>query len=57
MDKDSLKLIKSVPHHAGFTRNVEWHNMTFVTTRDLAVDSYILHYEWYTTRFNETVFQ
>jgi hypothetical protein len=28
--------------------------LAFVTTRDLELQEYVLHYDWFTTRFNET---
>lgn len=37
--------------------DIEWHNLAFVTTRDLELQEYILHYDWYTTRFNETAIE
>ena len=54
LDDDLLEIIQEVPCHADFFRYIEWHNLAFVTTRDLELDTYILLYDWYTTRFNET---
>jgi hypothetical protein len=31
------------------------HNSAFTTTRDLELEIYVLHYDWYATRFEETV--
>jgi hypothetical protein len=53
-DNELLLLMKDVPCYADFFRYVEWHNMAFVTSNDLNLDTYVLHYDWYDTRFNET---
>ena len=42
-----------VPCHADFMRYVEWHNLAFITTNDLHIPTYRLHYDWYTTRFEQ----
>ena len=47
-------ILKDVPCRADFVRYVEWHNMAWITTRDLNLDILPLHYDWYTNRFNET---
>jgi len=49
------ELTADIPCRADFFRYVEWHNMAFVTTRDMELETYILHYNWYATRFEETV--
>ena len=49
------ELTADIPCRADFFRYVEWHNMAFVTTRDMELETYILHYDWYATRFEETV--
>jgi hypothetical protein len=54
LDEDLLEIMQVVPCHADFFRFIEWHNLAFVTTRDLELNTYVLHYDWYTTRFNET---
>lgn len=54
LDDDLLEIMQVVPCHADFFRYIEWHNLAFVTTRDLELDTYVLQYDWYTTRFNET---
>lgn len=53
LDDDILEIMKTVPCHADFFRYIEWHNLAFVTTRDLELETYVLHYDWYTTRYNE----
>jgi Sulfotransferase domain len=40
-----------VPCHADFVKYVEWHNLAFVTTADLHLTTYVLHYDWYRTRY------
>ena len=54
LDEDIIEIMKVVPCHADFFRYIEWHNLAFVTTRDLELNTYVLHYDWYMTRFNET---
>lgn len=54
LDEDIIEIMKVVPCHADFFRFIEWHNLAFVTTRDLELNTYVLHYDWYMTRFNET---
>jgi len=53
--KDALALLQNVPCRSDFVRYIEWHNMAFITTQDLELDTYILYYDWYEMRFNETV--
>jgi hypothetical protein len=53
LDDEILEIMKIVPCHADFFRYVEWHNLAFVTTRDLEVETYVLHYDWYTTRYEQ----
>lgn len=43
-----------ITSHGKLSTDIEWHNLAFVTTRDLELQEYVLHYDWYTTRFNET---
>jgi Sulfotransferase domain len=50
-----LEIMGAVPCHEDFFRYVEWHNLAFVTARDLELDTYVLHYDSYRTRYNETV--
>jgi Sulfotransferase domain len=49
-----IDIMKEVPCHADFFRYVEWHNLAFVTTRDLELNTHVLHYDWYNTRFDQT---
>jgi Sulfotransferase domain len=53
LDDDLLEIMKTVPCHADFFRYVEWHNLAFVTTRDLEVETFVLHYDWYATRYDQ----
>ena len=55
LDKEILEVIRQVPCHEEFIRYVEWHNLAFSTADDLSLPTYVLHYEWYTTRFDTTV--
>lgn len=54
LDDDLLEIMQQVPCHADFFRYIEWHNLAFVTTRDLELETYVLQYDWFSTRFNET---
>ena len=40
-----------VPCHADFMRYIEWHNLAFITTQDLQLPTYVLHYDWYSTQY------
>jgi hypothetical protein len=40
--------------HADFFMYIQWHNLAFITTWNLRIPSLILHYENYTTNFNQT---
>jgi len=53
-DPPTLELLEKVPCHSDFVRYAEWHNQAFVTTQDLGIETMILHYEDYITRFNKT---
>jgi hypothetical protein len=46
-----------VPCYADFFRYAEWHNQAFVTANDLNLETFVLHYDWYANRFNQTVNQ
>ncbi|GKY92974.1 hypothetical protein MPSEU_000266100 [Mayamaea pseudoterrestris] len=50
-----LATMQNVPCRADFIRYVEWHNLAFATTSDMQLETYNLHYDWYGSRFNETV--
>lgn len=47
------KILEKVPCHAEIFKWVEWHNMAFIVTRELDLDTLVLHYEDYSTRFDE----
>jgi Sulfotransferase domain len=49
------KLTANIPCRADFFRYVEWHNQAEITIHHLQLKSYTLHYEWFATRFHETV--
>ena len=55
LDEEILEVIRQVPCHEEFIRYVEWHNLAFSTADDLQLPTYVLHYEWYTTRYDTTV--
>lgn len=50
LDADLLSIMKKVPCHEDFLRYIEWHNLAFSTTFDLGIETFVLHYEWYSTR-------
>ena len=50
-----MQLMKNVPCHSDFFRYIEWHNLAFVTTRDLHLNTYVLHYDSYRDNFKATV--
>lgn len=54
LSESLLKILNRVPCHEDFIRYIEWHNLAFVTTRDMMLQSYVLHYDWYATRYTET---
>lgn len=54
LDKEILRLMSKVPCHEDFLRYIEWHNLAFITAADLELETYVLHYEWFTTRYNAT---
>ena len=55
LDVSILNIMQGIPCHADFFRFIQWHNLAFVTTESLHIPTYVLHYELYDTRFNETV--
>ena len=50
---DVFDEIKDIPCHADFFRWIQWHNLAFTTTWDLNIPTMILHYENYTSNFDE----
>lgn len=48
-------LTADIPCRADFFRYIEWHNQAGITIRDLGLKSYTLRYDWYATRFRETL--
>jgi hypothetical protein len=54
-NNEHLDIMKDVPCYADFFRYIQWHNMAFVTSNDLNLHTYVLHYDWFATRFDETV--
>ena len=55
LSQELIEIMKDVPCHSDFLRYVEWHNLAFVTTRDLQLNTHLLHYDWYNTDFEGTV--
>ena len=49
-------LVPHVPCYADLIRYIEWHNMAFVTERDMNLDSLVVHYSDYeSSTFHSTV--
>lgn len=55
LEQSLLETLKDVPCRGDFIRYMEWHNLAFATAQDLELETYVLHYDWYSTRFNQTV--
>jgi hypothetical protein len=55
LEDEILDLIRKVPCHEDFIRYVEWHNLAFSTADDFQLPTYVLHYEWYSSRYEKTV--
>ena len=55
LDASLLELLRHVPCRGDFIRYIEWHNLAFATTSDMELDTYVLHYDWYATRFEKTL--
>ena len=49
------EIIKHVPCFVDFVRYVQWHNLAFVVTQSMRIPRYVLFYETFEDRFNETV--
>jgi hypothetical protein len=48
-----LDLMAKVPCRAEFFRYIEWHNLAFVTSRDLGIPTMVLYYDWFETKFDD----
>jgi hypothetical protein len=55
LDADLLWLLRDVPCRGEVIRYIEWHNLAFATALDMGLETYVLHYDWYKNRFNQTV--
>jgi Sulfotransferase domain len=55
LGEDVMDILRDVPCRSDFIRYVEWHNLAFATTHDLGLETFVLHYDTYTTDFNGTV--
>lgn len=54
MDSKAFKLLKNVPCRDDFFKYIQWHNLAFATTKSLAIPTMVVHYEQYSTHYNET---
>ena len=50
-EKSLVDAMKDVPCMSEFYRYIHWHNLAFTVTSDLQIPSMLLHYEDYSTRF------
>jgi hypothetical protein len=55
INDDMVQMLKDVPCYGDLMRWIQWHNLALWTTRELQLPTYILYYEDYDTRFNETI--
>lgn len=55
LETDLLHLLRRVPCREYFIRYIEWHNLAFSTADDYHVPTYVLHYEWFASRYNATM--
>ena len=55
LDPQIYEMIGHVPCFADFIRYVQWHNLAFVVTQDMAIPTFVLHYEKFESNFDETV--
>ena len=53
IDSSLQEAMKNVPCITEFYRYVQWHNLAFAVTSELEVPNFVLHYEDYSTRFEE----
>lgn len=54
IDDDLKRAMTNVPCFNEFHKYVQWHNMAFYTTRDMNLDTLILHYHEYSDNFEKT---
>ena len=55
IDSDLIELLEQIPCHGDFFRYVQWHNLAVSTTAKMALPTYVLHYDEYSTNFNATM--
>jgi len=53
IEPDTRKLIEKVPCFTELMKWVEWHNFAFIVTEELGLDTFVLHYEDYSTKFED----
>lgn len=57
LTEEILNATSNVPCRADFFRYIEWHNLAFATTRDMGLETLVIHYDQYALALNETVDQ
>ena len=55
IDANLRRAFEGVPCQAEFFRYVQWHNLAFATTRELALPTLVIHYENYTDALETTL--
>jgi hypothetical protein len=53
VDQSLMDAMKGVPCMSEFYRYIQWHNLAFSLTSDLQIPCMLLHYEDYSTRFED----
>lgn len=53
VDKQLADALAAVPCHAEFFRYLQWHNLAFIASEELALPTMVFHYEDYTTRYDD----
>ena len=51
---DLFEDVQDIPCYNDFFRYIQWHNLAFTATEDLCLPTMIIHYENYTTNFDQT---
>lgn len=55
IDAKLASLLDKVPCHEDFFRYVQWHNLAFSMTRDMAIPTHVIHYQDYRDDLEQTL--
>uniref|UniRef100_A0A7S4HK89 Sulfotransferase domain-containing protein n=1 Tax=Odontella aurita TaxID=265563 RepID=A0A7S4HK89_9STRA len=55
VDGELAAALAATPCHAEFFRYVQWHNLAFSMARDMALPTFVFHYEDYSDHFDDTL--